>query len=481
MKAIIRVKSILNKCTAGRGKFFMAVALLFSAPNLWAHSIEKISGEVFLDLDSGKIAQTLFITNVWNNSPDITFLLHKYFEIDSLQLNGKAIGFQRDSLKTHFLSSIYLLQDVQGISPEYTLAFFISGAFPVVNENTERYTFRSDHDILTSYSVFRANGLSAWHPVLFEETQIPVSEFLKTKKADYSLRLQCMEEHTIVAGSGIPSKSVFLLSGVQNLPLIIAGDFEWNILGNMLFVNLDSIQQRAIYEETHRVISYYEGLLGIPFDSDPVFARVEMDFGLDKEFAFYAYPVTVFVNKKGHTDVWQNMMISHELAHYYFGNVLVPASELYWFFSESVTEYFSLKYLVRTNNTSKLKEKYQTLFILNEMSGNMFRKRNTGDYDIRFVKLASVTNPSEVHEVQRYIYSPFQLLGMEHEIGEENMMEFVRRVYPALSNQEDGYTAIVTTLRNMGIDRKTIKRIERKYFIRWSLKHYRFVESLLSA
>ena len=219
-------------------------------------------------------------------------------------------------------------------------------------------------------------------------------------------------------------------------------------------------------------------LTGIPFKTDPVFIRTEMDFGLEKEFAFYSYPATVYVNKRGHSEVSSNMMTSHELAHYYFGNVFVPKSDLYWFFSESVTEYFSIKYQISKGNMTNLNEKYQTIRMIEEMSQNPLRKIDN-NYDMSFVQLNKVKNASEVHEVQRYLYSPFQLLGMENEIGEDKMMAFIKSVYPELNTQDDGYAAIIYTLKNIGVDKKTIKRIERKFINQLSLQEYSFLEPML--
>jgi hypothetical protein len=368
-------------------------------------------------------------------------------------------------------------QGIIGISND-SLKFFISGNFHVMNDASKKYSFRSDQDIIASYFIFRANGLSAWHPVLLEETEMPISEFLKGKKIDYCVMLKCNGDNTIHSGKGTPSKSNIKLFGVQNLPMIIAGDYEWNKLDNMLFINMDSIQQMSIYNETKSVISYYEGLLGIPFKADPVFIRVEMDFGLEKEFAFYSYPSTVFVNKRGHSDVIKNNMISHELAHYFFGNVFVPTTNLYWFFSESVTEYFSIKYQISKANMINLDEKYQTIKMIMQMSQDPLSKTDI-NFDVSFVQLYKVNNASEVHEVQRYLYSPFQLLGIENEIGEDKMMAFIKSVYPALSAHADGYSVIINTLKNIGVDNKTIKRIEKKYFKQLSLMEYSFIESVL--
>jgi flagellar biosynthesis regulator FlbT len=101
------------------------------------------------------------------------------------------------------------------------------------------------------------------------------------------------------------------------------------------------------------------------------------------------------------------------------------------------------------------------------------------NFDVSFVQLYKVNNASEVHEVQRYLYSPFQLLGIENEIGEDKMMAFIKSVYPALSAHADGYSVIINTLKNIGVDNKTIKRIEKKYFKQLSLMEYSFIESVL--
>ena len=250
-------------------KFIITTLLILIELGLTAQNIEKISGEVFIDLENGKIIQSLMISNVLNKSSEINFVLHKYLEIDAVLLNDIPISFQKDSLRTHLLSNYYTLFTGSSLRQEDILKFLISGTFHVMNDTSKKYTFRSDQDIVENYSIFRANGLSAWHPVLLEEKNKPVSELLKAKKNDYSVRLKCNGENTILAGTGSPSKYNFHLLGVQNLPMIIAGDYKWNKLANMLFINIDSIQQRTIYEETCSVIAYYEGLDWYSFQNRP--------------------------------------------------------------------------------------------------------------------------------------------------------------------------------------------------------------------
>jgi len=459
-------------------KILAFTLFMFTFLNLNAQNIEKMSGDVFIDLEKGKISQNILVVNVLNTSDNPVFLLHKYLVIDSVLVNGQRVNFKKDTSRTYYMSNFYSLLPVSGLVAHDSLRFFLSGEFQVVNDTSAKYTFRSDHDMIESFSIFRANGLSAWHPVMLEANDIPVSEMMKMKKINYSLRLSCNEGKKIYAGTGKQPETHYQLLGIQNLPVIIAGEFSFDKVGNSILINIDSAERKILTDESKKIIRYYEELTGVPFIADPVFAKVEMDFGSEKEFAFYSYPATVFVNKRGHTKVGTNMMVSHELAHYYFGNVYVPGTNLYWFFSESITEYFSLKYHISHKNYSVPAEKYQTLKMLKQKTRSPFR-RNINGYDCHFVRLNRVKAIHEIHEIQRYFYSPFQLLGMEHEIGEANMMAFIKNVYPELGNTGNGYAAIVNTLHNIGIDRKIIKRIEHKYFKRLSLRDYRFLESVL--
>jgi hypothetical protein len=77
--------------------------------SLFAQNIEKMSGDVYIDIESGKLSETLIISNVSNKSSVVNFILHKYLEIDSIRLNGCIVDFQKDSLRTHLMSNFYCL------------------------------------------------------------------------------------------------------------------------------------------------------------------------------------------------------------------------------------------------------------------------------------------------------------------------------------------------------------------------------------
>jgi hypothetical protein len=435
--------------------------------HLFAGEVSEIRGSIRLDIIAGTIKEEILIINPPSISNRILFTLHEYLNLDSVFYNELPVTPKPDSSVQHGMNKIYSID--QTSSPGDQLRFFLSGEFPVI-DSSSNYSFRSDYDMISSYGIFRANGVAAWHPVILPHTGLPVAEIIKAIHYDYSLEIDCPQCSSIFTGYSAPVSSTAAIKGLMSPPLIIAGNYDWRETREAFFINLDISEQQLLQHETGDVVSYYEQLTGIPFEIKPAFAKVEMNISPDREFAFYSAPVTVFVNMKGRNIHSSSGMISHELAHYYFGNIFVPRSNLYWFFLESCTEYLSFKYKISQGKTEDIKEKYAYLSYV----GDTIRH---GGLDFRFVRLDQVLEKEDIHYVQRYVVSPFQLLAIENQIGEVKMMGFLKHLFSIFSDDEDGYITMLRALKETGADVRSIKTIEEEYIRSFNLSEYVFMEA----
>ncbi|MBK7633284.1 MAG: hypothetical protein IPJ13_02605 [Saprospiraceae bacterium] len=104
---------------------------------------------------------------------------------------------------------------------------------------------------------------------------------------------------------------------------------------------------------------------------------------------------------------------AHELGHYYFGTVIVPNSELRWFFLEGLTEYLALQTVKDVLGEESYRAKIDTYL------------KETKDYIPK--SLATIKN-SEIDETYRYYYVPLLVTALEIEVGKEKVWNWLRTV-----------------------------------------------------
>ncbi|MBN2682290.1 MAG: hypothetical protein JXR58_07260 [Bacteroidales bacterium] len=455
---------------------FWFILLLLTLPSLAQNNI--MAGHIDIKSKQGKLTEDFTITNIITDNKELKFTLHKYLEVEKILLNSIEQSFIIDSSEQLYLVNLYKITLNRIPSKTDSLRFIVSGSFEVSNDSS-KYNVESDFDLVTNYSIFRANGMSSWHPVIIQDSCERIDQCRRRKKIEYSIQVKCDDCQFINIGDVKPQPSPVNYKQTSSLPMIIAGDYKWEEIENIILINIDSAVQQKLVNETRKIITYYEKLLGIEHNSNPVYAKVEINKNLTYEFAFFSLPTIVFVNRRNNKKITNYGASSHELAHYYFGSLFVPKSNLHWFLNESITEFFSFKFLLHDGNTSKLSNKYNNLKAIKICSYIPFLKKING-FPFRFVRLDKIKHKDEIHEMQRYNISPFQLLAIERIIGEKLMIEFIKKLYANVSNNKHGYETLIQTLKEIGLEKKTIKKIERNYFKNFKLRKYKFVKELIN-
>ena len=441
------------------------IFLLLQTSNLIS---QEITANVLVSNKNKTISENIKISGVEAKNDSIFFLLNEILTINYVKFNNKNIKFYIDTTQNEENQKIYYLISEKPIKLSDTLSFNINGKFINFNDSIKN-NFETNGNIVSDYGIFRANCSAAWHPLIIKNHNITD---VYTKKYNYNLSIKSDKDCYIQIADKKPVKQQTTINNYTGKIMLLIGKYKWNKIDNNIFINIDKNKQTEIQQYTSNIKNYYDSLMGIPINNNFVFIRLKThDIN---NWAFFNYPQIVYIDNQ--RNKWKDDMglISHEIAHYYFGNIYIPKSNLHWFYSESFTEYLSFKYQIHSKQMQTLKKKYHTLKLVKLF--NLFYIYKVNGYSIEFINLKYVNDKYKLTEVQVYNFSPFQLLGIEHEIGEEKMVKFIKTVFSNISNDKDGYITMLKSLKQVGVDEKTIHKIEKKYFFKLKLRKYKFVK-----
>ena len=209
-------------------------------------------------------------------------------------------------------------------------------------------------------------------------------------------------------------------------PLLFIGNYPIQETSSALFLNtkMDK-RQLVIFEKNIAAIkTYYNEVLGIPYVEKNVFIEHQavVKYEKGRSWAFATYPTIAFagfelgsmVDEK--KDQLKNPsdypFIAHELAHYYFGNLVQPNSKLLWFFLESTAEYLSFK-----ASEAKIGQTFTTEYLQNAV-------KNLKNFKAKPLNLIEDVNT--INGTYRYSYGPLVLRGLEQIIGEKRIFLFLK-------------------------------------------------------
>lgn len=454
---------------------FLLVILSFLAKAISAQNSE-LQGNLNINMAQAEIEGNYQLKGFKNWNGGITFLLNDKIEISNVQLDGEKVTLKSTSINC-FDCTIHTVIVNGDWDENARLSIDVKGRFPIYNaDNKNTYDYKGL--IAFNYGILRASEQAKWYPVLVDDSNVGETVSFAKRSYDYDIGVTCSDCKSVYIGAGTPQtatkqEQMRFKSGItlDNI-MLIAGDYEWGEADNLVTINIPELERAPLMASAKSIMDYYGGLLKKSITQRFTIANCPSD----KQWAFLTYPTIVFTRKKFQSRNATNTL-SHEIAHYYFGNLYPPKSNLFWFYLESFSEYFSYKYQLSTGNVSDIKRNYNFLKKLAKVQWIPFFKRWKGN-DLKFIKLHKVKKMSQVHAVQRYLISPFQLLGVEHEIGEAKMMEWIPMVFSKIEDGENGYTTMLESFEAIGVSKEKIEEIESKYFKRLKMRNYKFVESL---
>ncbi len=394
-----------------------------------------LKGEVEIDMNRGLISCRFLLSAIPELGKSYQLLLNKGFNIKSISdSTGKMLkyeGYYNGKMRGEGLS--YLpYSDHQPMENPGTLFIEYTGAFPVYDGS---YNF-TDFKGLIAFNgqTVRATDQAKWYPVIYD-----VAKDRQLEEVRYEIHLKVPGAKTLFINGDLPKKGpeATFSAHKATAPLLFAGNYEVQETPNALFLNTHmKEEQLALFEQyIAEMKSYYSRQLKIPDVQKNVFIEHQPieKFNKGRSWGFVTYPVIAFagtplsemidLNKKQLTDSTDYTFIAHEIAHYYFGNVLRPNGPLSWFFLESTAEYLSFK---------ASEAKFGPSFVKNYLT------KQTGNLQkFKGIPLSEVIQAQQINSTYRYQYGPLLWRGLEQIAGEKAVFQTFRNMLAAHNEYTD--------------------------------------------
>lgn len=415
-----------------------------------------LGGAVDISFEKGRLESEFVLTNLPQHDLSLSFMLHSDLTIKRISLNDQKISFTKTK-EDCYDCKVYSIDFPKALEPTDRISIETGGKFKTFKPGQNKKDYKGN--IVNNYGILRASEQAKWYPVIISKGK-NLPAFLRKYSYTFDLRATC-DCKSIYIGRGVPQASGghFVSKESSKDIMLIAGDYEWKEGEKAIFINIMEEGLIARLDSLFSSISaYYEAYTKIDMPTKYVMAHLPSDH--PRWGGFMTYPTIVNVQKSmGNRNL--SAYLSHEVAHYLFGDVYQAEGNLFWFYLESFAEYFSYKYLLQHDPAA--------------MRGDYRRLKSIKD----FVRLDQVTKFSQVTSTARYIIGPFQLLALEHRIGEDRMLDLIAAVFPKLKTSDDGYRALIDSLKEIGLEEDTIASIEAELFHHFDPLSYDFVETQL--
>ncbi len=340
------------------------------------------------------------------------------------------------------------------------LRFRYTGAFPVISDTSDMYDYGDwKGNIAFNGNTLRMSEQSVWYPVVYD-----VSNDNIINKYTYSLKLNSDDSGAEYVNGDIPSTGgVNIFSSSKAVPLLLfAGSFNFYQRNGNYFINsgLTQHEMDILGKWTDKITGYYELKIGIPYGSK-IYYLASKPVTKKNVWLFVSYPSIVVVGrlytmkniffKSGGSviDTSRIHYLSHELGHYYFGNLFTPNSELKWIFLEGITEYVSLQFVKENLN----QDVYKNILTKYLKSVKEMKK---------FVPLNKINSNTELSDNYKYKYIPLLLTALSNIIGSDKIWQWFSYLTD-VKNAVTNYTFFKNSLSIIGVLDKEFKEFENRY------------------
>ncbi|MDQ3743833.1 MAG: hypothetical protein M3444_05585 [Acidobacteriota bacterium] len=417
-----------------------------------------LAGKINIDLPRGTLAGDVCLSNLPKRR-GVSFLLNHGLNIKAIRnergelldysgyYDGRAVGEGRE----------YTLSDSAGDAGTFCVSY--AGAFPVYDKERNGFDFKGM--IAFNGRTLRATEQSKWYPILYD----PETEQLE-QAVTYRLHVDCAAcTAAYVNGDGPRRGQQTQFSSALPRPLFLyAGDFTFTEINGATYVGgvVSPRSAGVIGTAVKDIRGFYEEYLGTPYRAAPVFLTFE---SVDRArppgkntLTFASYPTVAFdglISFDSFVEVrdskpavkelfWHT--IAHEMAHYYFGTLLVPTGKYYWLYVETAAEYMALiavRHFLGEETYRRWVQSYRD------------RARKMSD----LVPLDRVTD-RQMNSGNWYYYWPLLLVSLEKEIGAERM----RHIMAAILNAPEGavldYEFLHVTATGAGVTEESWARFD---------------------
>ncbi len=436
--------------------------LLFSIINYGQDTIPHVQGKVTISIKKGTIECDLILSNMPRIS-DYYLRLNSGMNIRNItnaERPMSPLNFERsfqDSLSYgESLSYFIPANNKSGKYLPYAIRFNYVGMYPVIFDTSSVADWRGN--IAFNGTSIRADGLqSAWSPILYD-----ITTDTRYDKVTYDLDVTCNDCAVIFVNGSQPVSGTHAKvssTSAQDLT-IFAGDYKSVSINGTYFLNPDADENQLteLEKSLDSIKGYFEKKLLIPYKSKEVYIQTT-PVSKKNSWLFASYPTIIkvgwgegmksFASKTKGDGFIQYM--SHELAHYYFGNTRTFNSELGDMITEGFAEFLSLHltkvWFGDSLYNDILQRKIQVLSNLTPIPISKVHAKS--DYQNR--------------ELYVYYYAPLLFLAVEKEIGEEKIWEWTKSLIQSPTTFTN-YLFLEHTLKNVVDDKSKFELLRGKYF-----------------
>ncbi len=404
-------------------KFLLSFLAVFIGCTQLKAQIPHLSGKVDIVMATGQITCDLTISNIPDMGRDYQVLLNKGFNIKAIRdFQNNTLeysGFYGGTMRGEGLVYAPQVKDSTMVNPRQ-LRFTYTGAFPVYRDTLNFIDFKGL--IAFNGKTMRAADQSKWYPIIYD-----VKNDRLIEQVTFDIQVTSKDARTLFVNGDLPKPGPVagFQSSIPIAPMLFIGDYGVQKTANALFLNTEmNEKQLTIFEQNIAEIkAFYYAKLKIPYETKNVFIEHQAveKYRKGRSWGFVAFPTIAFAGfalndmiDEQHSkfkDSTDYPYIAHEIAHYYFGNVLQPNATLFWFFLESTAEYLSVK-----AGEAKFGKQFGSIY---------FREKASALKELKVKPLNSITDMNQLSGTYRYNYGPFLLRGLEQIVGEAQVYKFL--------------------------------------------------------
>lgn len=444
----------LNLSTLMSPRLSLAILLFVLFPVFIFAQSPTLKGKVTINMKEGLIRANLKLSGLPKLDTGFRILLNSGLNMKFITDTSGVVRYNSsytdDVLKyrIHNGKSYIPLPDSLGIN--------YVGAFPIYTDTLNFFDYKGV--IAFNGKTLRASEQSKWYPIIYD-----TKNDRELTALAYNITVDCQDCRTIYVNGSAP-KAGPIANFKSERPfelLLFTGDYEKQEFSDSDFLNanmpLDDAQN--FNRQIAGIKKFYEKKLGIPYPQKITFVQHKAiePYGPNKSWGFVTFPSIAVAGGQFNNQIDRktgkfNHIIkysfyAHELAHYYFGSLLVPNSTLRMFVLETPSEYLSVKAAGeeygRDSTVSYIKN-----------AGRLLK-------DKKIVPLFNIKKAEEIDDLYRYSYGPLLLLAFEQRFGEKQTYKFLQTAIKRAGERTD-YTFLKATAIQSGVSEKDWKDFEEK-------------------
>lgn len=439
--------------------------------HITAQTTPHITGEVYIDMDSGMFKCDVTLTNI-STLNEYAILLNRGMNVKYFKDSEDALipyeGFYDETLKGEAVP--YFFTDAKRNKIALPTNFKVSylGAFPKYSTTYNTFDFKGF--IALNGQTIRATEQTKWYPVIYDKGKDRM-----INQYTYALRIHVKGAKSIFINGAAPQKTNnAVFRSAKPVPLFLfAGDYDFvQESGNyILNTNISKEKAKQIFKNTKIVQQFLEEKLDRKFTDDIylIHHKAVNKRRKGSSWGFNTYPAFAFtgddffntiVDEKGNFSNGRFRYFAHEFGHNYFGNN-VQSGKLYWFWLESFPEYLSFAFAEEIGGKAYLKKVLQNK--IKAVEGK------------EFVPLSKITKANQVTGNYRYSMAPLVLFSFDQHFGRDTTYGVLKKLLDMATTETLSLSHLRKAALENGITQKAYTAFEDAY-----IKSNQFTEHVIS-